>query len=236
MPDGKLDLGLLPRLLLGIAAGNLHGTVLLALRATEPAPFASLHRCAALSAALKADVHVVRVIPGPAKWSRSVQSPERRMLDDSVTMHAVRRATRARLGSLLGGELPWDHHRVDTGPFVETVARHAVMLGARFVVLPGGEPMGDTAVSLVRRSRVFVLVARSTGSDRIIVAHPESEPIDTILKEASRFDADLIVTRTRSPTWLPGSLPRDTASELVDRAAVSVLLAPTGRPIWPGIA
>jgi nucleotide-binding universal stress UspA family protein len=236
MSDGKLDFGSLPRLLVSIGAGNLRGNVLLALEASEPAPFATLHRSAALSVALRADLHVLRVMSASARRPRSARSLDTLMLDDALTMHAARRATRARIGSLLGRELPWERHHVDTGSFVETVARQALILRARFVVLPAHEHVGQTAVSIVRRSGVFVLVARSCTSDRTILAQTESESVDEILKEAYRFDADLIVTRTRSPSWLPSTLVRDEASELVDRASASVLLAPPDRPICPGIA
>jgi hypothetical protein len=233
MSNGKPDCGSLPRLLLSIGAGDVHGRVLLALQASEPAPFASLYRSAALSVALRTDVHVLRVTPGSASLRTS--GPDQHLLDDEVIMHAARLATRARLGSLLGRELPRDHQHVGTGTFVETVARKAVSLRARFVVLPGRE-RGDTAVSIVRRSNSFVLVARSCSSDRTILAQTESESVDEILNEANRFDADLIITRTRSPSWLPSTFINDVASELVDRASASVLLAPPGRPIWPGVA
>jgi nucleotide-binding universal stress UspA family protein len=236
MGDGKLDFGALPRLLLGIGAEHVRGQVLLALRASEPAPFASLHRSAALSASLRTQVHVLRVMGGSTSRSRSASPPEERLLDDAMTMHAVRRSTRTRLGSLLGQELPWDHHRVDSGPFVETVSRHAAALGARFVVLPARDQVGETAVSLVRRSGIFVLVARSMGSARTILARTESDSVDTILKQASSFDADLIITRMKASSWMPSALASDAVSQLVDRAAASVLLAPPGRSAWPALA
>jgi hypothetical protein len=230
----KLEFGSLPHL--GAqSAGGQRQPVLLALRAGDDASIASLRCTAAIAQGLGAHVHVVRVAAVGYPWSTVDASMRHSSCNGPLDMYAAHRTTRAQLVALLGRDVPWTHHQVRTGGFLDEVARHAAVLRARLVILSQEPRLGSMAVSLALRTSASVLVARSSTEARITVAYPDLDSPANILANAQSAEADLLVVRMPAPTSAQ-RIARAVAPRVVEEATCSVLIEPPTRSNHRGLA
>jgi nucleotide-binding universal stress UspA family protein len=138
--------------------------VLLALCEGDCSP-ACLERTYDLTCALRAELHVLRVLPAPSGLARVFRQDPAKAREQA---RACLRATRIWLAKAFGEEPPAGRVVVKRGHFVEEIAQRTQSVNVELIVVPG--QMGAVATELATRSGVKVLVAREPGQRKAILA------------------------------------------------------------------
>ncbi len=186
--------------------GAERATVLLAL-ADDELPTASLLRAHALARVLDAELHVLRVLPGPMYVNTIF--PQQNLLDAMRAIeHTLRagRSTRTWLESVLADEATYvETFIIAHGEYVEQVAVRSAELSPQLIVMPArGQRAGALVTSLVRATNTPVLVARDATHGESIVAATDLEAVGyPVLRKAAelgrRLDAPLVAVHNVNP-------------------------------------
>lgn len=157
-------------------------------------PTASLMRAYALSRTLRADLHLLRVLP--ALTHSNPLFPQNHMIQALEAVDAefeTEATTVAWVQSVLGRPLSEGAFEIRHGNFIEQAAEHAEALDAEFIVLPPpAEGRGPVVTELARLAHRPVLVARApTSSDSILAASDMRDGGTPVLASAATLGAQL---------------------------------------------
>lgn len=143
--------------------------LLLALKQSEP-PAAGLDWAAVLARQLSVELHVLRVLPGPA-YSGPMRGDWLDITRDVQRMLEATRETRAWCDDVLPDAVRAEHVCVRVGDFGEEVATRAQEIEPDMIMISdGANPAGDMATVLARTAARPVLVAREQSSRCTLLA------------------------------------------------------------------
>lgn len=148
--------------------------LLLALKQSEP-PVAGLDWAAVLARQLRVELHVLRVLPGPA-YSGPMRGDWLDITRDVQRMLEATRETRAWCDDVLPDAVRAEHVCVRVGDFAEEVATRAQEIEPDMIMISAGaNPAGDMATVLARTVARPVLVARQQSSRCTLLAATDLE-------------------------------------------------------------
>jgi nucleotide-binding universal stress UspA family protein len=158
-------------------------------------PGAALKSASAMAASMRAELHVVSVLPRLSSLCMREGVPydfaeARRRIDECV---ATCRQTRAWCEETLGEPLALERLRIRFGNPAEVIAERAGELDAVLVVIaPVGQPLGPTAIGVARACSRPVLVARGVSVPGAVIAATDLEDNQyRVLRQASALGAAL---------------------------------------------
>ena len=158
-------------------------------------PDAALKSARALAATMRAELHVVSLLPPmsrPAVHGDELPDLSEAQRHVAVCVAACRE-TRAWCEETLGEPLALDRLRIRIGKAAEAIARRATELDAHLVVLsPSAQPLGRTALDVARARGRPVLVARGASAPGVIIAATDLRDDEyRVVRRASALGAAL---------------------------------------------